>query len=161
MVWAHPVSLAATQGIARTFFLNVMVLAHHRPKLLLDEMRSIRPERKFRILLSFPPATVMFHFAGYAPTYMGTCWKAGEFPHSDIVGYNDCLASPPRLTQPYHVLHRFLKPRHPPYTLHSHRECCTPLYNFWSLISFDTSELCLWFVCIQRTKRPVHCCNLS
>ena len=25
MVWAHPVSLAATKGIARTFFLIVMV----------------------------------------------------------------------------------------------------------------------------------------
>ncbi len=29
----------------------------------------------------------------------------------------DYLASYRNLSQPYHVLHRFLKPRHPPYTL--------------------------------------------
>ena len=48
------------------------------------------------------------------------------FPHSDIAGYNGYLAPSQRLSQPYHVLHRFLKPRHPPYTLRSHRERCTP-----------------------------------
>ena len=29
----------------------------------------------------------------------------------------DCLASPRNVSRPYHVLHRFLKPRHPPYAL--------------------------------------------
>ncbi len=36
------------------------------------------------------------------------------FGHFRIKGY---LAPPRNLSQPYHVLHRFLKPRHPPYTL--------------------------------------------
>ena len=78
------------------------------------------------------------------------------------------MASPPRISQPYHVLHRSLKPRHPPYTLHSHRECCTPLYNFlfFECACWDTKPnktfLCL--LCMQRTKRPVlpyNCLNAA
>ena len=42
-------------------------------------MCSIRPERKLPMLLSFPPATEMFHFAGCAPSYKGTCRKQVSF----------------------------------------------------------------------------------
>ncbi len=31
-VWAVPVSLAATKGIARNFFLNIMALTHQCPE---------------------------------------------------------------------------------------------------------------------------------
>ncbi len=57
MVWALPVSLAATQGIARTFSLAIMGVPEG----------TVRPERKFSDLLSIPPGTEMFHFPGYAP----------------------------------------------------------------------------------------------
>ena len=56
--------------------------------------------------------------------------RVSPFGHFRIKGY---LAPPRNLSQPYHVLHRFLKPRHPPYTLRSHRERYTPLYNFLSV----------------------------
>ena len=62
MVWAVPVSLAATKGIARTFFLIIMAY----PKINL-----IR--KKVPLLLSIPPGTEMFHFPGYASSYKDTC----------------------------------------------------------------------------------------
>lgn len=55
--------------------------------------------------------------------------RVSPFGHFWIKGL---LAPPQNLSQPLHVLHRFLKPRHPPYTLCSHRERYTPLYNLLS-----------------------------
>jgi hypothetical protein len=44
------------------------------------EQDAKRPSRKkIPVLLSFPPATVMFHFTGYAPSYKGTCRKQVSF----------------------------------------------------------------------------------
>ena len=63
-----------------------------------------------------------------------SCGTRGVSPFGHF-RVKDCLASYRNLSQPYHVLHRFLKPRHPPYTLHSRRECCTPLYNFLSVLA--------------------------
>ena len=40
MVWAVPVSLAATQGIARTFFLNIMAQAPNVQKLVPELMQA-------------------------------------------------------------------------------------------------------------------------
>jgi len=92
------------------------------------------------------------------------------FGHIRVKGY---LAPYRILSQPYHVLHRFLKPRHPPYTLCSCRERCTPqnavdfvphsnavhrctilsvrprIHKPWSAASFDAA-----FVCLSGTKRP-------
>ena len=54
----------------------------YRKNLLPDrngQPKLIRPERKFPMLLSFPPATVMFHFTGCAPSYKGTCRKQVSF----------------------------------------------------------------------------------
>ncbi len=45
MVWAVPVSLAATQGIARTFFLNIMAQAPNVQKLV-PERDAKHPFRK-------------------------------------------------------------------------------------------------------------------
>ncbi len=44
---------------------------HHRS--LLSEMQSIRSKRNFRILLSIPTGTEMFHFPAFAPSYKGHC----------------------------------------------------------------------------------------
>ena len=44
-------------------------------------------------------------------------YSAG-FPHSDISGSKD-ICSSPKLFAAYHVFHRLLVPRHPPYALSS------------------------------------------
>ena len=41
---------------------------------------------------------------------------SGRFPHSEISGSKD-ICSSPKLFAAYHVFHRLLVPRHPPYAL--------------------------------------------
>ena len=88
LVWALPVSLAATPGIDVSFsssgYLDVSV---HR---------------------------VPFHTLWIGVWMTETC-SAG-FPHSDIRGSRD-ICSSPRLFAAYHVFLRLLVPRHPPYAL--------------------------------------------
>ena len=43
---------------------------------------------------------------------------SARFPHSDISGSKD-ICSSPKLFAAYHVFHRLLVPRHPPYALSS------------------------------------------
>jgi hypothetical protein len=80
---------------------------------------AIGPLRPTDMLMSFPPATEMFQFAGFAsPSYVfRRRWPywAG-FPHSDIRGSTIARISP-RLFAACHVLHRLLVPRHPPNAL--------------------------------------------
>ena len=88
LVWALPVSLAATPGIDVSFsssgYLDVSV---HR---------------------------VPFHTL-WIGVWMTGVLPAG-FPHSDIRGsLNICFS--PRLFAAYHVFHRLLVPRHPPCAL--------------------------------------------
>ena len=70
-------------------------------------------------LMSFPPATEMFQFAGFASrTYefsAGYSLRSG-FPHSEIQGSKIARISP-RLIAACHVLHRLSVPRHPPNAL--------------------------------------------
>ena len=42
--------------------------------------------------------------------------RSAGFPHSDISGSSD-ICSSPKLFAAYHVFHRLLVPRHPPYAL--------------------------------------------
>ena len=90
LVWALPVSLAATPGIDVSFsssgYLDVSV---HR---------------------------VPFHTLWIGVWMTGVC-PAG-FPHSDISGSSD-ICSSPKLFAAYHVFHRLLVPRHPPCALSS------------------------------------------
>ena len=90
LVWALPVSLAATSGITVVFsssgYLDVSV--HRVPFLSL--CIGLR---------------------------MTEVFSAG-FPHSDISGSQD-ICSSPKLFAAYHVFHRLLVPRHPPYALFS------------------------------------------
>ena len=72
------------------------------------------------LLISFPLGTEMFQFPKFASvTFSNHRWprKAG-FPHSDIFGLSLVFSSP-KLFAEYHVLHRLLLPRHPPYALSS------------------------------------------
>ena len=88
LVWAPPISLAATLGITVVFsssgYLDVSV---HR---------------------------VPFHTL-WIGVWMTGVFPAG-FPHSEIGGSMDICSSPP-LIAAYHVFHRLLVPRHPPCAL--------------------------------------------
>ena len=72
-------------------------------------------------LMSFPPATEMFQFTGFASgTYgfsPGYSLLSG-FPHSEIQGSTSARLSP-WLFAACHVLHRLSAPRHPPNALTS------------------------------------------
>ena len=57
MVWAVPVSLAATKGIARTFFLNIMELSH--------QMFRINPEHDAKHLFRKKIPYIAFYSSGY------------------------------------------------------------------------------------------------
>ena len=72
-------------------------------------------------LMSFPPATEMFQFAGFASRPYG--FSAGYsllsgLPHSEIQGSTIARISP-WLIAACHVLHRLSVPRHPPDALTS------------------------------------------
>ena len=88
LVWALPVSLAATPGIDVSFFSSgyLDVSVHRVP---------------FRTL--------------WIGVRMTEGSSAG-FPHSDISGSMD-ICSSPKLFAAYHVFHRLLVPRHPPCAL--------------------------------------------
>jgi hypothetical protein len=67
-------------------------------------------------LMSFPPATEMFQFTGFAsPTYGFSRGYPllGGLPHSEIPGSTIARISP-GLFAACHVLHRLSVPRHPP-----------------------------------------------
>ena len=67
-------------------------------------------------LMSFPPATEMFQFAGFASRPYGFRSRiplAGGLPHSEIPGSTIARISP-GLFAACHVLHRLSVPRHPP-----------------------------------------------
>ena len=90
-VWAVPVSLAATQGIAFAFsswgYLDV----------------SVHPVR-FRISMCSISRVQSI--------------TSARLPHSEIPG-STVVCTFPELIAAYHVLHRLQTPRHPPYALSS------------------------------------------
>jgi hypothetical protein len=70
-------------------------------------------------LMSFPPATEMFQFAGFAsrPYEFRSGYRMrGGFPHSEIPGSKSARLSSGLIAACY-VLHRLLAPRHPPNAL--------------------------------------------
>src|ERR1700740_1282938 len=72
-------------------------------------------------LMSFPPATEMFQFAGFASCAYGFSAGyplRGGLPHSEIPGSTIARISP-GLFAACHVLHRLSVPRHPPDALTS------------------------------------------
>ena len=95
LVWAPPISLAATLGITVVFsssgYLDVSV---HR---------------------------VPLHTLWIGVWILEVC--SSGFPHSDISGSLD-ICSSPKLFAAYHVFHRLLVPRHPPCALSSITNRC-------------------------------------
>jgi hypothetical protein len=80
------------------------------------------------LLMSFPPATEMVQFAGFASSSYGFTEgypKRGGLPHSDILG-STLARSSPKLFAACHVLHRLSVPRHPPDALTSRSPTHSP-----------------------------------
>ena len=72
-------------------------------------------------LMSFPPATEMFQFAGFASgRYQFTAGRSRRIglPHSEIHGSKPARGSPWLIAACY-VLHRLSMPRHPPNALNT------------------------------------------
>ena len=88
LVWALPFSLAATYGIEFSFFSSGY----------LD--------------VSVPRVPFLQLCIGCRIHEVCSC----GFPHSEISGSKD-ICSSPKLFAAYHVFHRLLVPRHPPYAL--------------------------------------------
>ena len=88
LVWALPISLAATLGIDVSFSSSAYL--------------DVSVQR------------VPFHTLCIG-VWMTEVFSAG-FPHSDISGSMD-ICSSPKLFAAYHVFHRLLVPRHPPCAL--------------------------------------------
>ena len=88
--------------------------------------------------MSFPPATEMFQFAGFASYGYGFTARyplPGGLPHSEIPGSKGARASP-GLFAACHVLHRLSTPRHSPDALRSlaplqqRAPSCTKAHSF-------------------------------
>jgi hypothetical protein len=86
--WALPISLAATVGISVDFFSSGYL------DVSVPQVRFVNLCIQLTIIL-----------------------KRIGFPHSDISGYKCVFDNSPKLFAAYHVLHRLLLPRHPPYAL--------------------------------------------
>ena len=69
-----------------------------------------------RLLRCFTSPGSLARAYGFSAPYRAL--RRGGFPHSDILGSKAICASP-GLIAAYHVLHRLLAPRHPPYALSS------------------------------------------
>ena len=110
-------------------------------------------------LMSFPPATEMFQFAGFAPQrYVFTLRyrRSGGLPHSEILG-SKLTGSSPRLNAACHVLHRLSMPRHPPNALQTldHTQPHAGNKGRMSEVRFQMSEL--WQLKQPRTRpNPAH-----
>ena len=98
-VWALPISLATTFGITVVFSSSAYL--------------DVSVQR-------VPGCTLWI----YAQSLQVFC---SRFPHSEICGSID-ICSSPQLIAAYHVLHRLLVPRHPPYALF-----CLTSYMFSSV----------------------------
>ena len=89
-VWALPISLAATFGIDVSFSSSGYL--------------DVSVHRVPGVLLCIHHTSLEVH--------------SSRFPHSEISGSKD-ICSSPKLFAAYHVFHRLLVPRHPPYALSS------------------------------------------
>ena len=79
-------------------------------------------------LMSFPPATEMVQFAGFASSAYGFSRRyplKGGLPHSEISGSTSARLSP-ELFAACHVLHRLSVPRHSPDALLSSSPTLSP-----------------------------------
>ena len=73
-------------------------------------------------LISFPEGTEMFHFPSFALRelciHSPSAGYTSGFPHSEISG-STRVCRFPKLMAAYHLLHRFLTPRHSPQAINN------------------------------------------
>ncbi len=147
MVWAVPVSLAATKRIARNFFLNVMALSHQRSGLLLNMMLKHPFRKKFPYIAFYSYRYWDVSLPCVRSLIQGFLPMTGGFPHSDISGSKVIW----HLTESYrsHIT-SFIAPwsqgiHHTPFVpvrnaVHHngdfvlHKKRCAPLHNFLSVV---------------------------
>ena len=101
LVWALPISLAATFGIDVSFSSSAYL--------------DVSVQR-------VPDVTLCIHVTTTKVFLV-------RFPHSEISGSMD-ICSSPKLFAAYHVFHRLLVPRHPPCALSSLTRCLPPRERF-------------------------------
>ena len=97
MVWALPVSLAATSGITVVFATSGITVVFSSSGYLDVSVHRV----------PFLNLWIGLRMTGVCPA---------RFPYSEISGSIGICPSP-KLFAAYHVLHRLLVPRHPPYAL--------------------------------------------
>ena len=91
----------------------------HAPRFGLFRFRSPLLTESHVVFSSSGYLDVSVHRVPFHTLWIGV-WMTGVcpagFPHSDISGSSD-ICSSPKLFAAYHVFHRLLVPRHPPYAL--------------------------------------------
>jgi hypothetical protein len=116
-------------GFPKTFPLDSLVnFAVRTPTCTQVGLGSSAFARRYsqnHMLFSLPPATyrVPFLTLCIGVRILEVC--SSRFPHSEISGSKD-ICSSPKLFAAYHVFHRLLVPRHPPYALSSITNCFHP-----------------------------------
>ena len=121
LVWALPISLAATFGIDVSFSSSAYL--------------DVSVQR-------VPGVTLCIHV-----TSTEVC--SARFPHSEISGSMD-ICSSPKLFAAYHVFHRLLVPRHPPCALSSLTRCPSPRERFQTKVhSVAPLVVCLLYLILS------------
>lgn len=133
-----------------------MALSHQRSGLLLNVMLSIRSERNFQYCFLFLQVLRCFTSLRTLPHTRVTADDSGVSPfgHFRVKGY---LAPRRNLSQPYHVLHRSLKPRHPPYTLTFLQGMLYTAVQFNLSVSGDTYSGLIFVLSVGDEKTRVRC----
>ena len=131
LVWALPISLATTFGITVVFSSSAYL--------------DVSVQR-------VPGCTLWIH----AQSLQLFC---SRFPHSEICGSID-ICSSPQLIAAYHVLHRLLVPRHPPYALF-----CLTSYMFSSvrtcgLVALLSQSIRLYISWIRLSSYHLGCLDI-
>lgn len=152
MVWAVPVSLAATKGIARTFFLNIMAQSTNRS--------GTSPWTRCNASVQKESSVIAFYSSRYwdvSLPWVRICIHrflliAGGFPHSEISGSKVIwhLAETYRSHNTSFIASWSLGIHHTP--LHSCKEHYTPLCGYVDLLLdlFACSVMWKW---ISRDSR--------
>ncbi len=123
-------------------------------------MLSICSERKFRILLSIPLGTEMFHFPRCASSYKDSCWKQEGFPIRTFPGQRLFGTSPKliaAISRPSSLLDTKVSTIHPLVlqgTLHTTRVCVHLRELLYTAVHFWVSPhtiIAWWGVRSRRT----------
>ena len=112
--------------------------------------------------MSFPPATEMFQFAGFAShgyRFTTRYRLSGGLPHSETPG-SKLTGSSPGFFAACHVLHRLSVPRHPPDALETldpsstRRDQKTPRLRSCELRRVHGQQIHTSWICDHAIGRP-------